>query len=96
MLGRVCVILQVLYERLHEVDSKKMVQQMENNLQMLESNMDNVLKTAETLGAAHQVPYKIKHLQPELSHHRQCTEPLILTMHCSCFACIRKRASVMQ
>ncbi|XP_058617913.1 uncharacterized protein si:ch73-352p18.4 isoform X1 [Onychostoma macrolepis] len=47
-------MLQVLYERLHEVDSKKMVQQMENNLQMLESNMDNVLKSAEMLGAAHQ------------------------------------------
>ncbi len=66
----------MLYERLHEVDSKKMVQQMENNLQMLESNMDNVLKTAEMLGAAHQVPYKIKHLKPEMSHHRHCTEPL--------------------
>lgn len=71
VLGRVCVILQVLYERLHEADSKKMVQQMENNLQMLESSMDNVLKTAEMLGAAHQVPYEIKHLKPKTSHHSQ-------------------------
>ncbi|XP_042604845.1 inositol 1,4,5-triphosphate receptor associated 2 isoform X3 [Cyprinus carpio] len=61
-------MLQVLYERLHEVDSKKMVQQMENNLQMLESNMDNVLKTAETLGAAHQEA-RVSHAVELMSVH---------------------------
>ncbi|XP_059424890.1 uncharacterized protein si:ch73-352p18.4 isoform X1 [Carassius carassius] len=63
-------MLQVLYERLHEVDSKKMVQQMENNLQMLESSMDNVLKTAEMLGAAHQEA-RVSHAVELLSVHME-------------------------
>ncbi|XP_073701044.1 uncharacterized protein [Garra rufa] len=63
-------ILQVLYERLPEVDSKKMVQQMENNLQMLESNMDNVLKTAEMLGAAHQEA-RFRHAAELMSVHME-------------------------
>ncbi|XP_016314839.1 uncharacterized protein LOC107667632 isoform X1 [Sinocyclocheilus anshuiensis] len=61
-------MLQVLYERLHEVDSKKMVQQMENNLQMLESNTDNVLKTAEMLGATHQET-RVSHAVELMSVH---------------------------
>ncbi|XP_026054485.1 lymphoid-restricted membrane protein isoform X1 [Carassius auratus] len=63
-------MLQVLYERLHEADSKKMVQQMENNLQMLESNMDNVLKTAEMLGAAHQEA-RVSHAVELMSVHME-------------------------
>lgn len=66
-------MLQVLYERLPEVDSRKMVQQMENNLQMLESNMDNVLKTAEMLGAAHQVLFK--------TSNQRCHTPHITLHH---------------
>ncbi|XP_016371138.1 uncharacterized protein LOC107710805 [Sinocyclocheilus rhinocerous] len=60
----------VLWDGLHEVDSKKMVQQMENNLQMLESNMDNVLKTAEMLGAAHQEA-RVSHAVELMSVHMQ-------------------------
>ncbi|XP_016314840.1 uncharacterized protein LOC107667632 isoform X2 [Sinocyclocheilus anshuiensis] len=60
--------VEVLYERLHEVDSKKMVQQMENNLQMLESNTDNVLKTAEMLGATHQET-RVSHAVELMSVH---------------------------
>lgn len=44
-----------MYERLPDVDSREMLQQMKNNLQKLESNVDDVVKTAEMLGAAHQV-----------------------------------------
>ncbi|XP_043079613.1 inositol 1,4,5-triphosphate receptor associated 2 isoform X2 [Puntigrus tetrazona] len=61
-------MLQVLYERLQEVDSKKMVKQMEDNLQMLESNMNNVLKTAEMLGAAHQEA-RVSHAVELMSMH---------------------------
>ncbi|XP_077081947.1 uncharacterized protein LOC143735681 isoform X1 [Siphateles boraxobius] len=57
-------MLQVLYERLPDVDSREMVEQMKNNLQMLESNVDNVVKTAEMLGAAHQVLHITKPTRP--------------------------------
>lgn len=50
----------MLYERLPDVDSREMVQQMTNNLQKLESNVDDVVKTAEMLGAAHQVLHMTK------------------------------------
>ncbi|XP_050961257.1 inositol 1,4,5-triphosphate receptor associated 2 [Labeo rohita] len=63
-------MLQVLYERLPEVDSRKMVQQMENNLQMLESNINNVLKTAEMLGAAHQEA-RFRHAVELMSVHME-------------------------
>ncbi|XP_016421692.1 lymphoid-restricted membrane protein-like isoform X2 [Sinocyclocheilus rhinocerous] len=64
-------MLQVLYEHLPEVDSSKMVHQMVNNLQVLENNMDNVLKTAEMLGAAHQearVSYAVELMSVHMEH----------------------------
>lgn len=44
-----------------------MIQQMKNNLQTLESNVDNVVKTAEMLGAAHQVLHITKTNQKSLT-----------------------------
>ncbi|XP_077081948.1 uncharacterized protein LOC143735681 isoform X2 [Siphateles boraxobius] len=61
-------MLQVLYERLPDVDSREMVEQMKNNLQMLESNVDNVVKTAEMLGAAHQEA-RVSHAVEMMSVH---------------------------
>ncbi|KAL1251924.1 hypothetical protein QQF64_019720 [Cirrhinus molitorella] len=63
-------MLQELYERLPEADSRKKVQQMENNLQMLESDMDHVLKTAEMLGAAHQEA-RFRHAVELMSVHME-------------------------
>ncbi|XP_067253142.1 inositol 1,4,5-triphosphate receptor associated 1 [Chanodichthys erythropterus] len=61
-------MLQVLYERLPDVDSREMVQQMTNNLQKLESNVDDVVKTAEMLGAAHQEA-RVSHAVEIMSVH---------------------------
>ncbi|XP_056303957.1 inositol 1,4,5-triphosphate receptor associated 2 [Danio aesculapii] len=72
-------MLQVLYERLPEVDSRNMIQQMNSNLQSLESNVDNVVKTAEMLGAAHQearVSHAVELMSVHLEHlqKRHATE----------------------
>lgn len=64
-------MLQVLYERLPEVDSRNMIQQMNSSLQTLESNVDNVVKTAEILGAAHQearVSHAVELMSVHLEH----------------------------
>ncbi|XP_056093898.1 inositol 1,4,5-triphosphate receptor associated 2 isoform X2 [Rhinichthys klamathensis goyatoka] len=61
-------MLQVLYERLPDVDSREMVEQMKNSLQMLESNVDTVVKTAEMLGAAHQEA-RVSHAVEMMSVH---------------------------
>ncbi|XP_039538086.1 inositol 1,4,5-triphosphate receptor associated 2 isoform X3 [Pimephales promelas] len=61
-------MLQVLYERLPDVDGREMVEQMKNSLQMLESNVDTVAKTAEMLGAAHQEA-RVSHAVEMMSIH---------------------------
>ncbi|XP_016112425.1 lymphoid-restricted membrane protein-like isoform X2 [Sinocyclocheilus grahami] len=61
-----------------------MVHQMENNLQLLENNMDNVLKTAEMLGGAHQearVIYAVElmsvHMEHLKRHHATVSEEML-------------------
>ncbi|XP_051551222.1 inositol 1,4,5-triphosphate receptor associated 2 [Myxocyprinus asiaticus] len=60
--------LQVLYECLAEIDSREMVLQMQNRLQMVKSNMENVITTAEMLGAAHQEA-RVSHAVDLMSVH---------------------------
>ncbi|XP_056614507.1 inositol 1,4,5-triphosphate receptor associated 2 isoform X2 [Triplophysa dalaica] len=60
--------LQVLCDRLTEVDSRETVSQMKNRLQMVEKNMENVLTAAEMLGAAHQEA-RVSHAADVMSAH---------------------------
>ncbi|XP_051977714.1 inositol 1,4,5-triphosphate receptor associated 2 isoform X2 [Xyrauchen texanus] len=60
--------LQVLYEGLAEVDSREMVLQMQNRLQVVESNMENIITTAEMLGAVHQEA-RVSHAVDVMSVH---------------------------
>ncbi|XP_057181686.1 inositol 1,4,5-triphosphate receptor associated 2 isoform X2 [Triplophysa rosa] len=60
--------LQVLCDRLTEVDSRETVSQMKNRLQMVEKNVENVVTAAEMLGAAHQEA-RVSHAADVMSAH---------------------------